>query len=172
MSEDILDIDAATVQTVPPRESPDMGLPKSEPYYTIDEYLAFERSALERHTYLDGEIIEMSGESDEHADISTNLVGLLFGQLRGKPGRARTKDTKVRSGPIPMLGASRRGMFSYPDIVVICGEPEHHDANRDLILNPTVIIEVLSPSTEDFGRGEKLRRYQTYNPTLRDYLIV
>src|SRR5207244_7301426 len=64
------------------------------------------------------------------------------------------------------------GLFSSPDVVVICGEPEYTDAHRDVILNPAVIVEVLSPSTEAFDRGEKFIRYQTYNPSLTDYLLV
>ena len=67
---------------------------------------------------------------------------------------------------------SQRGFYSYPHIVVICGEPEYHDEHGDIVLNPKVIIEVLSPSTERFNRGEKLRRYQTCNPTMSDYLLV
>jgi Uma2 family endonuclease len=64
------------------------------------------------------------------------------------------------------------GLYSYPDVVVVCGEPEYHDAFTDVILNPTAIVEVLSPSTEAFDRGEKFTRYQVWNPTLSDYLLV
>ena len=71
-----------------------------------------------------------------------------------------------------MSGRGTEGLFSYPDIVVVCGEPECHDALRDVILNPTVIVEVLSPATEAFDRGEKFTRYQTWNPTLSDYVLV
>ena len=76
-----------------------MGFPKRQPLFTVDEYLTLERSAEERHEYLDGQIYSMAGESGEHGDVSVNIVGLLFTQLKGKPCRARTKDTKVRSGP-------------------------------------------------------------------------
>jgi Uma2 family endonuclease len=149
-----------------------MGLPKPRPLYTVDQYLARERAAEERHEYLDGDIIAMAGESPVHGDISANLVGTIVLQLKGTPCRARTKDTKVRSGPVPMSGHGTRGLFSYPDLVVICGEPEYHDAHRDIVLNPAVIVEVLSPSTEAFDRGEKFTHYQTHNPTLTDYLLV
>ena len=64
------------------------------------------------------------------------------------------------------------GFFSYPDLVVICDEPQYHDEHRDVILNPAVIIEVLSKSTESFDRGEKFQRYQVWNPTLTDYVLV
>ncbi len=149
-----------------------MGLPKPRPLYTVDQYLAFERTAETRHEYLDGEIYAMAGESGPHADISANLVATLVVQLKGSPCRARTKDTKVRSGPILRSGQSTRGLFSYPDVVVVCGEPEYHDAYKDVILNPTAIIEVLSPTTEAYDRGEKFTRYQEWNPTLTDYLLV
>jgi len=138
----------------------------------VDEYLARERAAEERHVYLDGEIFAMAGESLAHGDISANSIASLVIQLKGKPCRALTKDTKVRSGPTPMAGRGTRGLFSYPDIVVVCGEPEYHDAHRDVILNPAVIVEALSPATEAFDRGEKFTRYQTWNPTLSDYLLV
>jgi Uma2 family endonuclease len=139
---------------------------------TIAEYLAQERAAEERHEYLDGEVYAMAGESPEHADICTNLVGRLHAQLQGTPCRVRSKDTKVRSGPAPQHPRARRGLFSYPDVVIICGEPQYHDVHRDAVLNPRLLIEVLSTSTEAFDRGEKFLRYHTWNPTLTDYLLV
>jgi Uma2 family endonuclease len=98
-----------------------MGLPKLKvkSAYTIDQYLAIERSAEERHYYLDGEIYAMAGESPAHGDISANLVISLGSQLKRTPCRARTKDTKVGSGPILSAGETTRGLFSYPDILVI-----------------------------------------------------
>ena len=151
-----------------------MGLPqlKETALFTVGEYLEFERKAEERHEFLDGRILAMAGESDNHGDISMSVAGLLFGQLRGKPCRARTKDTKVRSGPTLRAGKTRAGLFSYPDVVVICDELEHLDDHKDVIMNPTAIVEVLSESTESFDRGEKFTRYQTWNPTLQDYLLV
>lgn len=149
-----------------------MASPKGRPRLTVDEYLEMERASEVRHVYLDGQIYAMAGESWEHGDITVNLVTTVANQLKGTPCRARIKDTKVRSGPIPMSGQSVSGMFSYPDILVLCGEPEYHDAFTDIILNPTAIMEVLSPGTEAFDRGEKFKRYQTWNPTLRDYLLV
>jgi Uma2 family endonuclease len=149
-----------------------MSMPKLKPKCTVDQYLAMERGSAERNIYLDGDIYAMAGESDAHADISLNLAGIFYNQLRGKRCRARTKDTKVRSGDTPMLGRSTSGMFSYPDVVVICGEPEYHDANKEVVLNPTAIVEVLSTSTEAFDRGEKFTRYQTWNTTLTDYVLV
>jgi Uma2 family endonuclease len=151
-----------------------MGLPKRKPKfaYTPAQYLKIERSAEERHYYLDGEIYAMAGESPAHGDISTNLVVVLGNQLRGTPCRVRTKDTKVRSGPILSAGETTRGLFGYPDVVVLCGEPEYHDAMKDVVLNPKAIVEVLSESTEAFDRGEKFTRLQTWNPSLTDYVLV
>jgi Uma2 family endonuclease len=149
-----------------------MGLPKSKPICTVDEYLTLERAAEERHVFLDGEVFAMAGESDAHADVSVNLVVLLGSHLRDEPCRVRTKDTKVRGGPGLVGRTTTQGMLSYPELVAICGEVQHHDEHRDVILNPAVIVEVLSPSTEAFDRGEKFARYQRWNPTLCDHLLV
>jgi len=142
----------------------------AQPLYSAEEYLEFERQAEERHEYLDGFIYAMAGESPLHADISANLVILVGEQLRDSSCRVRTKDTKVRSGPTQRQGM--KGLFSYPDVVVICGEPQYHDEHRDVVINPTVIIEVLSESTEARDRGVKFHRYQTWSPTLTDYVLV
>ena len=149
-----------------------MSLPESQPRYSVEEYLALERESEERHEYLDGLIYAMAGESGEHADICTNLVRELSSQLRGTPCRVRSKDTKVLSGPIPKHRFATKGLFSYPDLVVICDEPQYLDEHRDVVLNPILIIEVLSPSTEAFDRGEKFRRYRTYLESLSDYVLV
>ena len=149
-----------------------MSLPKSEPLCTEEEYLALERKAEERHEYLDGQIYLMAGESPAHGIICVNLVREISYQLRGKPCQVLSKDTKVRSGPTPKNRYSTKGMFSYPDLLVVCGEMEFHDEVRHVLLNPKVIIEVLSPSTETFDRGVKFLRYRTYLDSLSDYLVV
>lgn len=149
-----------------------MSLPHSRLRYTVQEYLALERASEARHEFLDGQIYAMAGESPAHSDICTNLVAELRAQLRGTPCRVWSKDVKVRSGPAPQTGRSTKGLFSYPDLVVVCGEPQFHDEHRDVLLNPTVIIEVLSPSTEAFDRGEKWSRYQTWLPSLTHYVLV
>lgn len=149
-----------------------MGLPKLQPRLTEQQYLAVERAATERHVFLDGEIHAMAGESPAHGDISANLIGTVVIQLKGSPCRARTKDTKVRSGPTLSSGETKRCLFSYPDVVVICDEPEYLDEQEDVILNPKVIMEILSASTEAFDRGEKFLRYQTWNTSLTDYLLI
>jgi Uma2 family endonuclease len=140
---------------------------------TVADYLRMEAESEERHVYLDGEVFAMAGESEFHADISANLVGLIHAQLKGRSCRVRTKDTKVRSGPVgPRPLRDTAGMYSYPDAVVVCGEPEYDDDHRTVIRNPAVIVEVLSPTTEAFDRGRKFDRYQMWNPTLTDYLLV
>jgi Uma2 family endonuclease len=153
------------------------------PLVTVEEYLRMERASTEKHNYVDGIVfpvyaplpgeVGMAGESGPHADISVNLTVLIGAQLRGTPCRARTKDTKVRSGPLgPWNPRATAGMFSYPDVVIICGPVEYHDEYQDVVTNPKVIIEVLSPSTEVRDRSEKFERYDRWNPTLTDYLLV
>jgi Uma2 family endonuclease len=155
--------------------------PKKTPVVrmTVEEYLEMERTSEVKHNYVDGYVfpvhgpVAMAGESGAHGDISFNLAITIGTQLKGRPCRGRTKDTKVRSGPPgPWNPRSKAGMFSYPDVVIICGDVEYHDEDKDVVLNPTAIIEVLSPSTEAFDRGEKFDRYARWSPTLTDYLLV
>ncbi len=142
-------------------------------FYTTEEYLEIDRASDERYEYIDGEIYQMAGESGEHGDISINFSSELRFQLKGKDCRVRSKDTKVRSGSLSQKGNQiMKGMFSYPDIVVICGEPEYHDKHRDIVLNPKVIIEILSDSTENFDRTDKFTRYRMFNSSLNDYILV
>ena len=149
-----------------------MSVSQSEARYTVEEYLTLERVAEERHEYLDGQIVLMAGESPEHGDICSNLVIRLGTQLQDTNCRVRSKDTKVRSGTSSMSPKSAKGLFSYPDIVVICGEPQYYDEHRHVVINPNVIIEVLSDSTEAFDRGAKFLRYRNWNPSLTDYILV
>jgi Uma2 family endonuclease len=149
-----------------------MSLPQAQIRYTEDEYLAIERESEERHEYLDGQIYAMAGESPQHGAISTDLIVDIGLQLRGTPCQAFSKDMEVRSGPLPKKRHSVRGLYSYPDIVVVCGEMQFLDEHSDVLINPKVIIEVLSPTTEAFDCNEKFRRYRTFNPSLTDYLVV
>ena len=149
-----------------------MSLAFAPTIYTVAEYLALERAAEERHEYLDGYIYKMAGESEEHGRICMNLAGLLHPQLRGTPCEGRIANTKVRSGPLPLSPRSSKGLFSYPDVFVVCDPIQYHDEFRDIVINPMVIFEVLSPSTEDFDRDIKFERYDRWNPSLQDYLPV
>jgi len=149
-----------------------MSLPRSYTPCSVEEYLALERESPQRHEYLDGEIHLMAGESLEHGAICTNITGQLYNQLRGTDCQAFSKDTKIESGPPSQTVDTTKGSYSYPDLVVVCGEPKFRDEHRDVLVNPTVIVEVLSPTTEAFDRGAKWIRYQTWLPTLSDYLLV
>ena len=145
---------------------------KPESFYTEDEYLAVERASQERREYLDGQIYLMAGESEEHGTICTNLTLEVASQLKGTLCRAFSKDTKVRSGPIPKTRYSAEAFYSFPDLVVVCGERQYLDEHKDVLINPKVIIEVLSPSTEAFDRGEKFARYREHLESLSDYVVV
>lgn len=145
---------------------------KIERLFTVDEYLAFERAADERHEYLDGAIYQMAGESLAHGRICTNVVAALHARLRDRPCDVFSKDMKVKSSELPRPRRATKGLFSYPDIVVVCDTPQFHDEYTDILLNPTAIIEVLSGSTGDFDRGEKFRRYRTHLSSLTDYVLV
>jgi hypothetical protein len=94
-----------------------MSLSQSHVRYTVTEYLALERESEERHECLDGQIYAIAGESGEHADICTNLVGKLSAQLRGKPGCVRSKDIKLRGDPMLKSYQTVKALFSYPDVV-------------------------------------------------------
>jgi Uma2 family endonuclease len=155
-------------------------VPTLQPYrFTVEEYLAFERASDERHEYLDGVIYTMAGsaspqamagESEDHGTICMNLSVSLGSQVRGTPCLVFSKDMKVSCGPY--RPHTREGLYAYPDLVVVCGSSQYHDQIRDVLLNPTVIVEVLSPSTEAFDRGEKFHRYRAWLSTLTDYLLV
>src|SRR5215510_13754125 len=99
-----------------------MSLPQTQIRYTEDQYLSMERESDERHEYVDGQVYAMAGESPQHGDICTNITGELRGQLKGSPCRLWSKDTKVRSGPLPKRRHSIKGMYSYPDLLIVCGE--------------------------------------------------
>lgn len=146
---------------------------KEKNLYTVEEYLEIEREAFERSEYVSGKIFAMAGESEKHGIVSVNLTSEIHQQLKGKDCQLRAKDTKIASNILPeKKTSSMKGMFSYPDLVVFCGEPEFHDEHKDIILNPKVIIEVHSDSTELFDRNTKFIRYSKFNPTLTDFILV
>ena len=140
-----------------------MSLPRAMAVFTPDEYLALERLSEIRHEFLDGTVYAMSGESLAHSTICFNLAGVMHAQLRGTNCRGLSPNMKVRAG--------EAGLYAYPDLAVVCGEPAFHDKHRDVLLNPTVIFEVLSRSTQAYDRGEKFERYKSVE-TLRDYVLV
>jgi Uma2 family endonuclease len=149
-----------------------MSLRRVEPRYTAEEYLMMERSSEERHEYLDGQIYAVAGETLGHGVICTNLTGVISTQVLGRPCIVLSKDIRVRSGPLARSSDITKGLYSYPDLLVVCGQPEFHDQFKDVLLNPRVIIEVLSATTEAYDRGLKFLRYRTWLPSLTDYLVV
>lgn len=130
--------------------------------WTPEEYLAFEEEAEERHEYWDGEIVAMAGGSPAHNAICFDLAAALGPQLRASGCRGFTSDQRVR---IPL-----ENRYVYPDLAIVCGPPELDEDDRT-ILNPTLIVEVLSPSTESKDRGPKLFGYRSL-PSLRGCLLV
>ncbi len=141
-----------------------MSFPHALPVFTPKEYLSLERFSEIRHEYLDGFVYAMVGESPDHSTICFNLATVIGSQLRGSPCRGFSPNMKVRTG--------EKGLYAYPDLAVVCGEPVFHDENHDVLVNPTAIFEVLSPSTEAHDRGEKFLRYHTQIDTLQDYVLV
>ena len=131
--------------------------------YTAEEYLALERGAPYKSEYVDGEIFALAGASEPHNLIVTNCVGELWGQLKGKPCKLYSSDMRVQ------LAKSRR--YTYPDLVIVCGKAGFTDDTRDTLTNPTLIIEVLSPSTESYDRGEKFEQYRKLN-SLQTYVLI
>ncbi len=134
------------------------------PIFTPEEYLSLERCSDTRHEYLDGFVYAMAGESPEHSTICFNLAGHIGAQLLDSPYRGYSPNMKVRT--------DRNDLFSYPDLTIVCGEPLYHDKRRDVALNPTVVFEVLSRSTEKYDRGEKSLRYRTQIDSLQNYVLV
>jgi Uma2 family endonuclease len=148
-----------------------MALQPTTPY-TVSEYLALERAACERHEYLDGQVYAMAGESPNHGRICVNLTVALSLQLRGSGCEVFIQNMKVRCESPRRRPHSSQDLYAYPDLVVVCGALQFHDAVQDVLLNPTLLVEVLSPSTEAFDRGEKFYRYSAGLPTLTHYLLV
>ncbi|NOT60045.1 MAG: Uma2 family endonuclease [Acidobacteria bacterium] len=143
--------------------------PVRQALFSPEEYLTLEREADERHEWLDGVVYKMMGESPEHSIICSNINAELNIQLRGKPCAAFSPNMKVRAQLLPTPGMN--GLFAYPDTMIVCGKPVFHDQYQDVVINPKVIIEVLSKSTMDYDRGEKFDRYAA-NKSLTDYLLV
>ena len=137
---------------------------QTHPFFSKRDYLEFERFAQEKHEFLDGSVYAMAGESPDHSTICFNLYGLTHNQLRRKRCRGFSPNMKVAT--------NEAGLFSYPDLVIVCGTPVFLDEKSDVLTNPIVIFEVLSPSTENYDRGEKFLRYTNYIETLEDYVLI
>ena len=135
----------------------------AETFFTPEEYLTSERKATVKSEYLNGQIIAMSGVSLAHTRIIADIVTELNIQLRGRDCEVISNDMRVKTGA--------EGAYFYPDVVVFYGDPEFEDNVFDTLLNPTLVVEVLSPSTEVFDRGEKFAQYQELI-SLREYILV
>lgn len=133
------------------------------PKMTADEYLAFERASETKHEFRDGEIVAMSGASYAHNLVASNFLRALGNALEGRPCRALGSDMRVK------VGAAR--LYTYPDIVVHCDEPLFDDEQFDTLLNPKLIVEVLSDSTEAYDRGGKFKHYRRL-ATLSDLVLA
>jgi Uma2 family endonuclease len=130
---------------------------------TPEEYLVLERRAEFRHEYRDGIVTAMAGTSKERIRIVVNLAREIDTQLLERPCQVYVTDLR--------LAVTNAGLYTYPDLAVVCGEPRFLDDQFDTLLNPNVLIEVLSPSTEAYDRGEKFDRYKTLD-SLREYVLV
>lgn len=130
---------------------------------TPEEFLLWERRQESRHEFYDGEIVAMTGASLSHNRLSRNLVRLLGNQLAGSSCEVLGADMRVW---IPAWES-----YVYPDVLVVCGAPGLLDSERDVLLNPRLVIEILSPSTERLDRNKKFRAYQTVE-SLTEYVLV
>ncbi|MXV84079.1 Uma2 family endonuclease [Candidatus Poribacteria bacterium] len=145
-----------------------MATPAAQTYLTPEEYIAFERkflpdSEIIRHEYLNGELIAMSGASREHNLITINVSTALHTRLRGSRCETYANDMRVST---PTTTS-----YFYPDVVVVCEEPRFEDDVFDTLLNPILLVEVLSPSTKAYDRGEKFAHYRHLS-SLQEYLLV
>lgn len=133
------------------------------PTLTPEEYLAFERKALQKSEYFKGEVFAMSGASEQHNLIVANVIASLHVQLKQRPCKVYPSDMRVKVSPT--------GLYTYPDVVVVCGEVQFDDEQKDTLLNPTLLVEVLSESSEDYDRGKKFEHYRTI-PSFVEYVVI
>ena len=138
-------------------------LAENPSYLAPEEYLAAEREAATRSEYFNGQVYAMAGASREHNQITFNIAGGLHAQLRGHPCVAYVNDMRLK--------VNETGLYAYPDVMALCGEPHFEDSAADTLTNPSVIIEVLSESTERYDRGDKFAHYRRL-ASLRDYVLV
>lgn len=132
-------------------------------FVDADAFLALERDAATRHELVNGRVVAMAGASPRHVAVVSNLVAALHVRLRGSPCRSFATDLRVH---VPATG-----LFTYPDVAVVCGDIERFEKDTATILNPTVIVEVLSESTEAYDRGAKFAHYRSIT-SLRSYVLA
>ena len=136
-------------------------LPK--PYITPEEYLALDRKAEVKSEYYAGQVIAFAGASKRHNLIVANVLAGIHSQLMNRPCNVYPSDLRVK--------ISKSGMYAYPDVVVTCGEEQFEDSNNDVLLNPIILVEVLSESTASYDRGDKFEHYRRIE-SLREYIII
>ncbi|MDS4031337.1 MAG: Uma2 family endonuclease [Candidatus Contendobacter sp.] len=137
--------------------------PQLKPRLTPEDYLAIERGAEYKSEYFNGEIFAMTGASEPHNAIVVNTTIQLGNQLKKRPCRLYANDLRVKVSPT--------GLYTYPDLVVVCGKGQFEDTHLDTLLNPTLIIEVLSDSTEAYDRGRKFEHYRHLD-SLVEYVLI
>jgi Uma2 family endonuclease len=130
---------------------------------TYAEYCAFEREATIKHEYLRGEVFAMTGGTLEHARLGGRVIYLLNRELSTRPCRVFTSDARIR--------VEATDLDTYPDVSVVCGEPRTAAGDDHALVNPTLVVEVLSDSTEAYDRGQKAAHYRRI-PSLQAYLLV
>ena len=138
-------------------------LVKTKSIFTVEDYLRIDRTEDERYEFIDGEIYAMAGAKRRHNVIAWNIGGELRQHLKGKNCEAYPANMRVF---VPQTG-----LYTYPDLVVICGEPQFQDDTFDTLLNPILIIEVLSDTTENYDRGKKFQHYRSIE-SLQEYVLV
>jgi Uma2 family endonuclease len=132
-------------------------------HYTLQDYLDVEEASVVRHEFIDGEIVAMAGGTPEHAALAGAISTLLGAQIRDRPCRVYSADLRIR--------VLETGLATYADVSVICGALERDPESPTHVVNPTVVVEVLSSGAEDYDRGEKREHYQRI-PALREYVLV
>lgn len=134
-----------------------------QPFITPEQYLEIERTAERKSEYYNGEMFLMAGANSEHNLIVLNLGALFREQFRERPCNVYTSEMRVR--------VTKTGLIAYPDAILLCGDRDWAGASRTVLLNPSVIIEVLSDSTEAYDRGDKFWHYRQI-PSLCEYILI
>jgi Uma2 family endonuclease len=140
-----------------------MTVPAHAVYHSFRDYLALEQVSNVKHEYLDGQIYAMAGGTPDHAALQAAVPSVLYAHLRRGPCRTYASDLRIR--------VFATGLATYPDVTIVCGPREVDPEDKNSVTNPTLLVEVLSPSTEKYDRGEKFAHYKRI-PSLRQYVLV
>jgi Uma2 family endonuclease len=134
-------------------------------HFTFEEYLVLEETSRAKHEFMNGHVWAMAGGTPEHGAVAANVIALLSNQLRGRPCRVFTSDVRIR--------VKATGLATYPDVSVVCGEvqTDPDDPKGHTVINPIAVVEILSPSSEEYDRGEKLAQYKRID-SLQEIMLV